>query len=269
MTREGYAGVQAPVSLTDGEIDSPQLVDPIRLERGVSLSGVVLDHRGRVVPGARVQSRQQLIRARSTGPPGSSTTDKDGRFTISGLSRGVVMLYAFHEKVRASNFYLADGSPELVRIKLPERMIAPVVNPGAGPEEPLAVAQPAPEWKVGPWSDRVARKIADERGKVVVLYFWGMAFSQSVSVLPALGKVAAEFKPRNVEFLAIHTAEPDEETAREQCSRVLAFYGVPLPMAVDEAGMPARPRGATAALYGIGSASRPHRDRSHRQDRIP
>ncbi len=119
-------------------------------------------------------------------------------------------------------------------------MNAPAVNPGAGPDEPLALGAPAPEWKVGPWSDRVPRKIADERGKVVVLYLWGMPFLQSVSVLPALGKVAAEFKPRNVEFLAIHSAEPDEETTREQGRRVLAFQGAPLAMAVDEAGIPAR-----------------------------
>ena len=253
VTKEGYAGVQAPVNLSDGETDRPQVVDPTQLERGVSLSGVVLDHRGRVVPGARVQSRQFSMQARSAGPPASSTTDENGRFTIPGLRRGVVMLYAFHEKVRASNFYLADGSPELVRITLPEKMNAPVVNPGVGPDEPLALGAAAPEWKVGPWSDRVARKIADEHGKVVVLYFWGMPFSQSVSVLPALGKVAAQFKTQNVEFLAIHSAEPDEETAREQGRRVLAFYGAPLAMAVDDAGMPARPRGTTATIYGIGA----------------
>jgi thiol-disulfide isomerase/thioredoxin len=163
------------------------------------------------------------------------------------------MLYAFHEKVRTSSFYLADGSPELIRIKLPERMIAPAVNPGIGPDEPLALGAPAPEWKVGPWSDRVARKLADERGKVVVLYFWGMPFLQSVSVLPALGKVADEFRPRNVEFLAIHSVEPDAETTREQGRRVLAFYGAPLAIAVDEAGVPGHPRGATAKLYGIGA----------------
>ena len=253
VTREGYAGVQAPVSLTDGNGDSPQVVDPIRLERGVSLSGIVVDHRGRVVPDARVQSRQQSIRGRSAGPPGATTSDENGRFTIPGLRRGVVMLYAFHDKVRASNFYLADGSPELVRIKLPERMNAPAGNPWAGPDEPLAVGRPAPEWKVGPWSDRIPRKLAGERGKVVVLYFWGMPFSQSVSMLPALRKVAAEFKPPNVEFLAIHSAEPDEETTREQGSTSARVPGAPLAMAVDEAGVPARPRGATAALYEIGA----------------
>ena len=166
---EGYAGIQAPVSLTEGDADRPQIVEPIRLERGVSLSGVVLDHLGRVVADARVQSLQRSLRPGSAGPPQATKTDENGRFTIPGLRRGVVMLYAFHEKVRASNFYLADGSPEVVRIKLPERMNAPAVNPGIGPDEPLAIGTPAPEWKVGPWSDRVPRKLADERGKVVVL----------------------------------------------------------------------------------------------------
>jgi hypothetical protein len=34
---------------------------------------------------------------------------------------------------------------------------------------------------------------------------------------------------------------------------VLAFYSAPLAMAVDQAGITARPRGATATLYGIGA----------------
>jgi hypothetical protein len=254
VRKEGYAGTQAPITLTDGTGTRPQVIDPIRLERGVSLSGVVVDHRGRKVPGARVQSLQRTSRAR--GVPGSTTTDQNGQFTISGLRRGLVMLYAFHEKVRASNFYLADGSPEVVRIKLPERMNAPGVNPGAlpaGPEQSPAVGAPAPEWKLGPWSDRVPRKLADERGKVVVLYFWGMPFSESVSALPALGKVAAEFKSPDVEFLAIHSVEIDEETEREQGSRVLSFYGAPFPMAMDEAVLPPHLRGATATAYGVGA----------------
>jgi hypothetical protein len=34
---------------------------------------------------------------------------------------------------------------------------------------------------------------------------------------------------------------------------VLAFQGAPMGMAVDDAGVPARPRRATAARYGIGA----------------
>ena len=70
------------------------------------------------------------------------------------------------------------------------------------------------------------RELADWRGKVVVLYFWGISFWQSVGALPALGKLATEFQPRGVDVLAIHNAELDEEHAREQGRKVLAFKGV-------------------------------------------
>ena len=45
VTKEGYAGMQSPrLILTDGDTLKPRVIDPIRLVRGLSLSGVVLDH---------------------------------------------------------------------------------------------------------------------------------------------------------------------------------------------------------------------------------
>ncbi len=254
VTKEGYAGVRSPrLTLTDGDPEKPKVVDPIRLERGVSFGGVVVDHRGQPVAGASVQSNQPNFQTSSSGPPQTTHTDANGRFLIRGLHRGVMIVFAFHEKVRKSGLYLADGSTEENRIKLPERMDDPGANIGAlraPPPEPLAVGQAAPEWQVGPWSDRRARKLADERGKVVVLYFWGIGFWPSVSSLPALGKLAAEFQPRGVDFLAIHNAQPDEELALEQARKVLAFKGAALVTAVDLSRIPGHGRGETAQRYG-------------------
>ena len=256
VTKEGYAGVQSPrLNLAQGDTERPEVVDPIRLVRGATLSGIVFDHRGQPASGASVQSIQPFLQAGSSGTPQTSKTDKNGRFRMPGLHRGVAVLYVVHGKVRKSNFVLADGSAEDVRIKLPERMEEPGIpigGPLAPPPEPLAVGRPAPEWQVGPWSDGRARKLADLRGKVVVLYFWGIAFSPSIGYLPAMGKLAAKFQPRGVEFLAIHSSDPDEEFAREQARKVLAFKHAPLAMAVDQSsGIPKRSRGLTAQQYGM------------------
>jgi RNA polymerase sigma factor (sigma-70 family) len=254
VTKEGYAGVQSPrLTLTDGDIEKPKVVDPIRLERGVSFRGIVVDHRGQPVAGASVQSKQPNLEAGASGPPQTTLTDANGRFLMSGLHRGITGVFAFHEKVRDFGVFLADGSTDEVRFKLPEQMDDPGANIGAlraPPAEPLAIGQLAPEWQVGPWSDRPARKLADDRGKVVVIYFWGLMYWPSVSSLPALGKLVAEFQPRGVEFRAIHNAEPNEQRALEQARKALAFKSVSLATAVDQSRIPRHPRGETAQRYG-------------------
>ena len=254
VTKAGYAGVQFErLTLTDGDPEKPKVIDPIRLERGVSLRGLVVDHRGQPAAGAAVCSTQLPLQAVSSGTPQTTRTDENGRFLIDDLHRGVTSIYVFHGKVRKSGLYLADGSAEAIRIKLPERMEERGPNIGAflaPPPEPLAVGQPAPEWQVGPWSDGRPRKLADERGKVVVLYFWGVGFWPSVSALPSMSKLATRFQPRGVEFLAIHNAEPDEDLARELGRKVLAFRGATLVMAIDQCRSPRHAGGVTVQRYG-------------------
>jgi len=252
VTKEGHAGFQSPrLTLAEGDTVKPRVVDPIRLDRGVSLSGIVLDHRGQPVAGALVLSDQRNTLYGPSGVPGSAQTDEKGRFTIRGLLRGVARLDVFHEKVRKNTVYLADGSAEELRIKLPERMEerGAVLRDPAPP--PVAVGQPAAELQVGPWSDGRARNLADLRGKVVVLYFWKIAFPPGVSSLPALGKLATRFQPRGVEFLAIHHAEGDADVAQEQGRKVLAFKGAPLALAIDQTRISRHPRGMTAQAYGL------------------
>ena len=157
VIKDGFAGMQSPrFTVADADPEKLKVVDPIRLERGVSLGGIVVDHRGQAVAGASVQTNQPIVQAGSGGTPQTTHTDENGRFLLRGLRRGVVGLYVFHEKVRKSGFYLADGTGA-IRVKLPERMDDPRVNLGALralPPAPLAVGQPAPEWQVGPWSDQ-------------------------------------------------------------------------------------------------------------------
>ena len=86
VTKEGYGGVQLPLpSLADGDPEQPIVVEPIRLKRGVSISGTVADHRGRPAAGASVEAIQPP--ARSGGVPQSTRTDENGS-SYPGLAPG-------------------------------------------------------------------------------------------------------------------------------------------------------------------------------------
>ena len=58
VVKEGYAGfVSALFTLKEGTTEKLQVVDPIRLEPGVAVGGIVVDHRGQPVAGARMTSQ--------------------------------------------------------------------------------------------------------------------------------------------------------------------------------------------------------------------
>jgi peroxiredoxin len=254
VTKEGYAGIESPLALREGEPATAQVVDAIRLVPGVVLRGIVVDHQGKPLAGAGVQSNQPSINPGRSGAIQSTKTDEKGRFTINGIHRGVAQVFVSNGPLFKSWIYLADGSPEELRLQLPERRpdfnIDPAL-PRTPPPQPVAVGQGAPEWEVNPWSDGHARKLSDRRGKVVVLYFWGMVFWQSVGALPAMGKLAGEFEPRGVEFLAIHNTEPDAEHSQKQAGKALTFKNSPLVFALDQTRINRHVQGKTAHAYGV------------------
>jgi RNA polymerase sigma factor (sigma-70 family) len=253
VAKEGYVGIQSPpLSFSGDDSQKPQVIQPIRLDRGVSLSGVVVDHRGQRAAGAWVRANY-FVRLGQPGVLQSVKADANGRFTIRDLPRHVIALMALHGELHKSIVFLADGSPAEARIELPTGPPEPPPNFGAlqaAPPDPPALGQPAPELEVGPWSDRRSHTLASERGKVVVLYFWGLGFDPSIWVLPILGKLAREYEPRGAVFLAIHNAERDPEAVREQARRVLPFKGAPLRFAVDQMRVKFHARGVTADRYG-------------------
>ena len=66
-----------------------------------------------------------------------------------------------------------------------------------------------------------------------------------------VGKLATEFQPRGVEFLAIHHSALDEEVAKEQGRKVLAYKGAPLALAIDQTKDARYALGLTAQEYGL------------------
>ena len=245
VRKEGLATLQTPIfSFRPGQGDAPHVLDPIRLEPGVSLSGTVVDPDGRPVEGAWVTpSGGFALRSLFT------RTDAAGKFTVRNLPKGLVELGFEYGSLWADGKYLADGTDEGLKVQL--RPSADVMARPAAPAvpEPPALGRPAPPLQVAGWTDGKPRTLADYRGKVVFLDFWGIWCGPCVNGMPSLERLKQKYEPRGVVFLSIHT--PGEEIGKIR--RFLDFKKATMVSALDEGhGKADNPRnGVTADRYGV------------------
>ena len=63
----------------------------------------------------------------------------------------------------------------------------------------------APEWEISVWIDGKARSLADYKGKVVFIDFWGIWCGPCRRMIPALKEVEKKYRDGTVVFLSIHT----------------------------------------------------------------
>jgi RNA polymerase sigma factor (sigma-70 family) len=245
VRKEGLASLQTPIfSFQPGRGDSPQVLDPIRMEPGVSLSGTVVDPEGRPIEGAWVTpSGGFALRSRFT------RTDAAGRFTVRNLPRGLIELGFEYGSLWASGKYLADGTDDglTIRLRPGAEMLARPAAPAT--PEPPAIGRPAPPLQVVGWTDGRPRSLADYHGKVVLLDFWGIWCSPCVNGLPSLERLKQKYEPRGVVFLSIHT--PGEEIGKIR--RFLDFKKATLISALDEGRGKGdnSHNGVTADRYGV------------------
>ena len=241
-TKDGYAGVDSPrVALPPGTDDSPRVLDPIRLAPGFSLSGRVVDPQGRAVAGAWVNVRgPYALHAQSV------RTDEQGRFRVPNLPKGLVSLYFEYGPLFAMGKYLADGTADNLEIRL--RPTAEAMATPASPEPP-AIGSPAPPLQVSAWTDGKPRSLADYKGKVVLLDFWGIWCSACTNGMPSLEHLKQKYEPRGVVFLSIHT--PGEDIGRIR--RFLEFKKSSFISALDEDRKKSdnSVNGVTADRYGV------------------
>jgi thiol-disulfide isomerase/thioredoxin len=169
-----------------------------------------------------------------------------------------------------------DGILRYVRIEPGERELNLQFN-----FQPGAIAQlighPAPELvKIKGWKNGGPVKLADLRGKVVILDFWGYWCGPCLQSMPSLARVYDEFHDQGLEVIAVHDdsvdsiaemdAKLDEqhrdwEQDRKELERhkIEIWDHLPFIIALDGGG-PTREkysdqnaRGATTAEYGIGA----------------
>jgi RNA polymerase sigma factor (sigma-70 family) len=242
-TKDGYAGVDTPpITLPSGIDDSPLVLDPIRLAPGVSLSGTVVDPQGRPVVGAWVDVRGTYALRHQGG-----RTDEKGHFRVPNLPKGLVSLYFEYGPLFAMGKHLADGTDDNLEIRL--RPTAEALGRPAAIPEPPALGRPAPPLQVIGWTDSKSRSLADYRGKVVFLDFWGIWCSPCANGMPSLERLKQKYEPHGVIFLSIHTPGDEIGTIR----RFLEFKKATLVSALDESrgkGDNSR-NGVTADRYGV------------------
>jgi len=211
--KDGYAGVDSRLT---GVVERANVFQPgndgtlvaetIRLRPGVSLSGTVVDVDDRPVVGALIETAGSWSQGTRSYRSGTN-----GRFKIPNLSIGVIRIAFTFGKLTELKNYVVNGKEEELKVQL---HAPPATKPVAAaaktaPRTTLVIGQPAPEWQVRDWTDGKARTLADFRGKVVLLDFWGIWCHPCISSMPSLERLKQTYEPRGVVFLLIHT--PDEE----------------------------------------------------------
>jgi len=127
---------------------------------------------------------------------------------------------------------------------------------------------PAPELRdIKGWEHGSPVKLADLRGKVVLLDFWGYWCGPCVASMPALMKLHDKFKDKGLVIIAVHDDSADSiedmdrklETVRNAPWAGWGGRDLPFLIALDGGGptrikySSATARGATTAAYGIHS----------------
>jgi RNA polymerase sigma factor (sigma-70 family) len=231
VTKEGLAGVDTKrIRFQPGAGNPSQVAETVTLAPGVSVSGTVVDPDGKplagvwIEPGGSYANRSQFTK-----------TDDAGRFTVRDLPTGVVPLNFHYGKLIAQGKYLALRDADPLTIKLHPVPDAAKIQARSDAAKAardrtklLALGTPAPEWESGVWSDGWTRTLADYRGKVVVLNFWGTWCGPCLSELPSLEKLRAKFEPLGAVFLTLHTPGENEKAVRKvlemkKASLIFAF----------------------------------------------
>jgi thiol-disulfide isomerase/thioredoxin len=182
-------------------------------------------------------------------------TDDAGRFTVRDLQAGIVSFSFNYGEFIADGRFLAERDPEAVTVKLrplPKPNQPVVAGANAAKDiglKPLAVGTPAPEWMTGTWSDGQTRKLADYRGKVIFLDFWGIWCGPCLHQLPTVEKLRNKYEPQGVVFLSLHTPGEADKTIR----RLLDSKKVSLVFALDRDRQKDdnNRNGTTAERYGV------------------
>lgn len=124
------------------------------------------------------------------------------------------------------------------------------------------VGTQAKEWTVGPeWANSKPLRLGDLRGRVVVVRFWTDTCDFCAASLPAMQRLADEFRKKPVTFVGIYHSKPrgSERPWSEAVERAKEL-GVRFPIAYDHMWRTVRAwwldggrRGATSSSFIIGA----------------
>ncbi|OWK35132.1 redoxin domain-containing protein [Fimbriiglobus ruber] len=112
-------------------------------------------------------------------------------------------------------------------------------NGASAVEEPgdLSKPQPAPELvKVSDWINTKPVRLADLKGRVVVVHFWTRGCINCAHNYPHYRKWTTAYKDKNVTILGIHTPEFEGEKSADAIRKAMKEHHLTFPVAVDNEG---------------------------------
>jgi thiol-disulfide isomerase/thioredoxin len=224
-THEEFAGAETDWKPLAANVDKqPFDLGTIRLNRGHQARLRVQDADGQPVLGAWVEPSGYAALAQF------ARTDADGLCTLCNLATGIQKVdVRFGDAYGSATLVVVPESAEETLVQLRPLPQSTSATTAAAQHNPLAVGEAAPDWEVSGWTDEVARRLSEFRGKVVVIEFWGVWCSACINGIPGMKEVHERFRERDVVFLGIHTAEGDLIQAR----RLLELKRWDLPTGLD------------------------------------
>jgi thiol-disulfide isomerase/thioredoxin len=110
---------------------------------------------------------------------------------------------------------------------------AEVARPGA-PFNAAAAQDTAPDFVgINNWFNSPPLKLADLRGKVVLVDFWTYGCVNCVNALPHVTGLYAKYKDRGLVVVGVHTPEFPFERSASNVQAALKRYGITYPVAQD------------------------------------
>jgi peroxiredoxin len=97
--------------------------------------------------------------------------------------------------------------------------------------------QKAPEFtQIDHWINSNGLKLAEQKGKVVVLHFWTFGCINCQHNLPYYNKWQADFAKEDLQIIGVHTPETNDETDPKTVAAQVARLKIKYPVAIDTDG---------------------------------
>lgn len=189
-----------------------------------SVAGRVVDEKGAPVVGVPV-----YLNGRDTAQQMNST-DAEGRFHFDTVLDEKVSLGADRPGYQWAHKSVPAGSMDVVLV-LTRETGTKSANDGARLDEQYALlkGRPAPELRAVAWVNSPPRSLAQLRGKVVLIDFWGIGCGPCVAALPGVQRAAEQFSGRGVVVIGLHPGG----TSTAELRKFAQQHHLTYPLAID------------------------------------
>lgn len=176
----------------------------------------------------------------------SQVTDRDGRFRFEGLVAEEVSLSARVSDDRWVRKKAKAGSMDVILV-VPDEKEAAEAEPVLKEQFDALLGKEAPPLNAVAWVNSKSRTLAELRGKVVLIDFWGIGCGPCVAALPGVQRAAEQFTSKGAVIIGLHDSSATTKQLREFAEGKKLTY----PLAIDAPDDQGPSFGKTFRQYGI------------------